>query len=138
MAADIGASERASQRFAAEVALARREVDAQRRRLSELDRGRSLARIGNALTVTTLASRSGLDSFSEAEAALAKVVAHNHDARFVREEMAPPAEYLIACRTQASAIPLMFALPTFWRAFAARSPDSKLQISSNQNAILNK
>ena len=95
MATDISASERASQRFAAEVALARREVDAQRRRLSDLDRGRRLARIGNALTAATEASRSGLDSFSEAEAALAKMVADNHDARFVREEMAPPAEYLI-------------------------------------------
>jgi phage shock protein A len=95
MATEIGASERASRRFAAEVALARREVDAQRRRLSELDRGRRLARIGDALTATTRASRSGLDSFGEAEAALAKVVADNHDARVVREEMAPPAERLI-------------------------------------------
>ena len=95
MATDINASDRASQRFAAEVALARREVDAQRRRLSELDRGRRLARIGNALTATKFASRSGLDSFSAAEAALAMVVADNHDARFVREEMAPPADQLI-------------------------------------------
>jgi phage shock protein A len=95
MASDINASEQASRRFAAEVALARREVDAQRRRLAGLDRGQRLARIGNALTATTLASETGLDSFSEAEAALAKVVADNHDARFVREEMAPPAERLI-------------------------------------------
>jgi phage shock protein A len=42
MATDINASERAATRFAAEVALARREVDQQRRRLSELDRGRRL------------------------------------------------------------------------------------------------
>jgi hypothetical protein len=41
------------------------------------------------------ASETGLDSFSEAEAALAKVVANNHDARAMREEMAPPAEQLI-------------------------------------------
>jgi len=95
MATEISASEQASQRFAAEVALARREVDAQRRRLSELDRGRRLARIGDALSATTQASRSGLDSFSAAEEALAKVVADNHDARVVREEMAPTAERLI-------------------------------------------
>jgi phage shock protein A len=95
MATEIGASDRASQRFAAEVALARREVDAQRRRLSELDRGRRLARIGSALTATTRTSRSGLDSFSEAEAALAQVVADNHDARAVRQEMAPTADDLI-------------------------------------------
>jgi phage shock protein A len=95
MATDINASERASTRFAAEVALARREVDSQRRRLSDLDRGRRLARIGHALNATTQTSASGLDHFSEAEAALAKVAADNHDARLVRQEMAPPAEYLV-------------------------------------------
>jgi len=36
IATEINASERASQRFAAEVVLARREVDAQRRRLADL------------------------------------------------------------------------------------------------------
>jgi phage shock protein A len=91
MATDINASERASTRFAAEVALARREVDSQRRRLSELDRGRRLARIA----ATTQISASGLDHFSEAEAALAKVAADNHDARLTREQMAPAAEYLV-------------------------------------------
>ena len=95
MTADINASERASVRFAAEVALARREVDAQRRRLSELDRGRRLARIGTALNGTASTSPEGLDSFSEAEAALARVVAENHDARVLRDEMTPPAERLI-------------------------------------------
>jgi len=95
MTADIDASERASHRFAAEVALARREVDAQRRRLSELDRGRRLARIGDALTATMHVSETGLDSFSEAEAALAKVAANNHDARAIRQEMSPAAEQLI-------------------------------------------
>ena len=39
--------------------------------------------------------REGLDSFAEAEAALAKVVADNHDARVLRDEMTPPAERLI-------------------------------------------
>jgi phage shock protein A len=95
MATEINASERASQRFAAEVALARREVDAQRRRLAELDRGRRLARIGNALTATTRSSHSRLDSFTDAEIALAQIVADNQDARAVREEMAPTAEHLI-------------------------------------------
>jgi phage shock protein A len=92
---DINASERASERFAAEVALARREVDAQRRRLSELDRGRRLARIGSALNGAASDQSSGLDSLTEAEAALAQVVADNQNGRFVREEMAPPAERLI-------------------------------------------
>ncbi len=95
MATEIGASERASHRFAAEVSLARREVDAQRRRLSELDRGHRLARIGDALSATAHSSGSGVDSFADAEAALAQVVAENQDARFVRAEMAPPAELLI-------------------------------------------
>src|SRR5262249_3673676 len=92
---EINASERAAQRFAAEVALARREVDAQRLRLADLDRGRRLARIGSALAGTMHTSRSGLDSLSEAEAALAKIAADNDDARAVRNEMAPPAEQLI-------------------------------------------
>jgi phage shock protein A len=95
MATDINASERASTRFAAEVALARREVDQQRRRLSELDRGQRLARIGHALSAMTPTSQGGLDHFTEAEAALAKVSVDNHAARLVREEMAPAAEYLV-------------------------------------------
>jgi hypothetical protein len=95
MASEIEASQRASQRFAAEVALARREVDAQRRRLSELDRGRRLARIGSALNSGAGTSRSGLDRIAEAEHALAKIVADNDDARAVREEMAPADERLI-------------------------------------------
>ena len=95
MTMDITASERASARFAAEVGLARREVDAQRRRLSDLDRGRRLARIGSAVSGATSTSQDSLDSFAEAEAALAKVVADNHDARVLRDEMTPPAERLI-------------------------------------------
>jgi phage shock protein A len=95
MATDINASERAATRFAAEVALARREVASQRRRLSELDRGRRLARIGQALSATMQTSADGLDHFSAAEAALARVAADNHDARAAREEMAQPAETLV-------------------------------------------
>jgi phage shock protein A len=94
IATEINASERASQRFAAEVTLARREVDAQRRRLADLDRGRRLAKIGSALADTMHTSRSGHDSLSEAEAALARLVADNDDARAVRHELAP-AEHLI-------------------------------------------
>jgi phage shock protein A len=95
IATEIDASERASQRFAAEATLARREVDAQRRRLADLDRGRRLARVGSALTDTMRGSLSGLDPFSEAEAALSQVTADNEDARAVRTEMAPTAEGLI-------------------------------------------
>jgi hypothetical protein len=95
MTTDIETSRQASERFAAEVALARREVDAQRRRLSDLDRGRRLARIGAALNAAAPGSQAGLDSFAEAEAALARVNADNQEARFVRDEMAPPAAQLI-------------------------------------------
>jgi phage shock protein A len=95
IATEIDASERASQRFAAEAALARREVDTQRRRLADLDRGRRLARVGSALTDTMRSSHGGLDTLSEAEAALSRVVADNEDARAVRAEMAPTAEGLI-------------------------------------------
>jgi len=108
IATEIEASERAAQRFAAEVALARREVDARRRRLADLDRGRRLA---SALTDTMRTSRSGLDSFGEAEAALAQVVADNHDARAVRREMAPSAEHLIERMSDAG-----FGEPTHVRA----------------------
>ena len=89
---EIAASTQASARFAAEVALARREVDAQRRRLADLDRGRRLARVGVALNS---APRDGVDALTAAESALAKLEADNHDARAVREELAPPTERLI-------------------------------------------
>jgi phage shock protein A len=135
MTSDINASERASQRFAAEVALARREIDAQRLRLSELDRGRRLARIGDALTATTHTSETGLDSFSEAEAALAKVVANNHDARAVRQEMAPPAEQLIERLSDAGfGEPLQVrASDVLARLRAAAGPEVSQLIESHSN-----
>lgn len=89
------ASERASSCFAAEVALARREVDAQRRRLAELDRGRRLARIGSALNGTASPARPGHDHLAAAELALEKITADNADARAVREELAPQVDRLI-------------------------------------------
>ncbi len=92
---EIEASEHASTRFAAEVALARREVDAQRRRLAELDRGRRLARIGSALNHAASPSRPGHDHLAAAEFALEKINTDNADARAVREEMAPQADRLI-------------------------------------------
>ena len=92
---ELEASERASQRFAAEVALARREVDSQRRRLADLDRGRRLARVGSALNGAASRSHSGHDCLSEAEATLQQINADNADARAIREEMAPQADRLI-------------------------------------------
>ena len=89
---EITASTQASVRFTGEVALARREVDAQRRRLADLDRGRRLARVGAALNG---APREGVDALSAAESALASVEAANQDARAIREELAPPTERLI-------------------------------------------
>jgi phage shock protein A len=100
MRTDIESSERASGRFAAEVALARREVDAQRRRLADLDRGRRLARVGAALRGTTADPAAGTDRFAEAEASLARLQADNADARATREEMSPPAERLIGCMAE--------------------------------------
>ena len=95
MTTEIVASKQASERFAVEVAMARREVDGQRRHLSDLDRGRRLARIGVALNAAAPALSSDLDSFAEAEAAPAQVVSENQDARFVRDVTAPPAEQFI-------------------------------------------
>jgi phage shock protein A len=92
---EVQSSGQASVRFAAEVALARREVDAQRRRLADLDRGRRLARVGAALNSAGPNTHSGIDVFAAAESALGQVEADNHDARAIREELAPPAERLI-------------------------------------------
>jgi phage shock protein A len=89
---EITASTQASVRFTGEVALARREVDAQRRRLADLDRGRRLARVGAALNG---APEEGADALSAAESALASVEAANQDARAIREELAPSTERLI-------------------------------------------
>lgn len=99
METEVQSATQASFRFAAEVALARREVDAQRRRLADLDRGRRLARVGAALNSAAPGSRSGsssgLDSFAEAEAALSRIEADNHDAKAIRDELAPPSARLI-------------------------------------------
>ena len=95
LATEIEASNKASARFSAEVALARREVDAQRRRLADLDRGRRLARVGAALNSVSPTSRTGLDRFAEAEDTLARIESNNHNAKAIREEMAPPADRLI-------------------------------------------
>jgi phage shock protein A len=92
---EIEASERASSRFAADVALARREVDSQRRRLADLDRGRRLARVGSALNGAASSSHPARDALAEAEAALQRINVDNDDARAIREAMAPQADRLI-------------------------------------------
>jgi phage shock protein A len=92
---EIEASERASSRFAAEVALARREVENQHRRLADLDRGRRLARVGSALNGAASLSSPGSDRIAEAEAALEKLNADNAGAKAIREEMVPQADRLI-------------------------------------------
>ena len=89
---EIAASTQASSRFAAEVVLARREVDAQRSRLADLDRGCRLAHVGVALNA---APRDGVDALTAAVSALAKIEADNHDAHAIREELAPPTQRLI-------------------------------------------
>jgi phage shock protein A len=135
MTADINASEHASQRFLAEVTLARREVEAQRNRLSELDRGRRLARIGNAVTATIRTSETGLDRFSEAEAALAKVTAENHDARFVQRELTPPTAHLIERLSDAGfgETTQIHASDVLMRLRAAAATDISQLIESNAN-----
>jgi phage shock protein A len=92
---EIEASNNASLRFSAEVTLARREVDAQRRRLADLDRGRRLARVGAALNSVAPNSTTGLDRFADAEATLSRIESDNHNAKAIREEMASPADRLI-------------------------------------------
>jgi phage shock protein A len=89
---EIEASEQASARFKAEVAVVRTEVDAQRRRLLDLDRGRRLASIGRALN--SVNPNSGLDRLAEAEEALARISVDNASARAVREDLVPSSERL--------------------------------------------
>jgi phage shock protein A len=89
---EIEASEQASARFKAEVAVVRTEVDARRRRLSDLDRGRRLASIGRALN--SVNPNSGLDRLAEAEEALARISVDNANARAVREDLVPSSERL--------------------------------------------
>jgi phage shock protein A len=91
---EIEASQKASSHFAAEVALARNEVNAQRRRLLDLDRGRRLAAVGQALS--SVMPGSAADPLTDAEDALARVNVANANARAVRAEMAPPAQRLTA------------------------------------------
>ncbi|WP_425906584.1 hypothetical protein [Nitrobacter sp. TKz-YC02] len=100
ISSDIRATEQASKHFAAE-----------RRRLSDLDRGRRMARIDSALTGTIHGSETDLDSFSEAEIALEAVRANNQNARAIRHEMSRPAEHLIERMSEAG-----FGRPTHIRA----------------------
>lgn len=88
---EVAASEAAAVRFDQKVAVARREVDAQRRRLADLDRGRRLASVGTALSGSPPAS-DGLHPLARAEAALARVEAANADADALRIAFEPPAE----------------------------------------------
>lgn len=134
METEMQAITQASLRFAAEVALAHREVDAQRRRLADLDRGRRLARVGAALNSAAQGSgsgsRSGIDSFTEAEAALVKVEADNHDARAIRDELATPSARLIDHMSD-----LGFGTPTQVRPsdvlarLRAKAPDFAAEVS---------
>ncbi|WP_158808466.1 PspA/IM30 family protein [Beijerinckia sp. L45] len=87
---EIAASVAAADRFAENVGRARREVEAQRRRLAELDRGRRLALVGSALAGFTPAA-DGSDPMTRAEAALVRIEAANADREAVRLAFAPPA-----------------------------------------------
>jgi phage shock protein A len=91
---EIEASEHASVRFAQEAIRVRREVDVQRLRLADLDRGRRLARVGIALNLPSPTAGSQIDHLAAAEATLAKVNADNADWQAVREAMACPVDRL--------------------------------------------
>ena len=91
---EVAASEGASARFAAKVATTRREVDAQRRRLADLDRGRRLARVGASLTGAS-SPETGQPILARAEAALAAVQAAEADAEALRLEFTPSADTLV-------------------------------------------
>ncbi len=86
---EVSASEAGARRFAGKVATARREVDAQRRRLADLDRGRRLAKVGSAL-----ARSEGVPLIARAEAALLALQAGQADDEAVAREFAPAAETL--------------------------------------------
>jgi hypothetical protein len=64
-------------------------------KVTDLDRGRRLARVGSALNGAASLSHPGHDCLSEAETALEQINADNADARAIRQEMAPQADRLI-------------------------------------------
>lgn len=93
---EVAASETAAVRFAAKVAMARREIDAQRCRLADLDRGRRLAKIGSALA--TSSGGQGLPPIARAEAALLALETTEAGDEAVRREFVDetaPAEMLL-------------------------------------------
>ena len=85
---EIAASDEAALRFAARVALARQAVEAERRRLADLERGRRLARVGAALA-DGAPGGDGLTHLTRAEAVLARVEAEQAEADTVRVAFAP-------------------------------------------------
>ena len=92
---EVASSEAASARFHDAVRLAKRDVDAQRRRLADLDHRRRLARV-SAACEPPVAPLHGLDPFDRAEAALASLEAHQGDAEALRRASDPaPARDLI-------------------------------------------
>ncbi len=93
METEVAASEAAATRFAVKVAAARREVDAQRRRLADLDRGRRLAKVGAALHAAGPAP-DGVPLLSRAEAALTALEVAQAGDEAVAREFAPSAETL--------------------------------------------
>ena len=90
---EVAASAVAASRFAAKVTAARREVDTQRRRLADLDRGRRLAKVGAALHAAGPAP-DGLPLLSRAEAALTALEAAQAGDEAVVREFAPSADTL--------------------------------------------
>ena len=90
---EVAALRGASVRFAAKVAASRREVDAQRRRLADLDRGRRLARVGAALHDASPVEH-GVPLLARAEAMLEAVEADQAGAEAARLEFTPSAETL--------------------------------------------
>ena len=90
---EIAASDAAATRFAARVALARRAVEAERRRLADLERGRRLARVGAALA-DGMPAEDGLTPLTRAEAVLAQVEADQAETDAVRIAFAPDATAL--------------------------------------------
>ncbi len=107
---EVAASTAAASRFAEKMATSRREVEAQRRRLADLDRGCRLAKLGSA-PHDPKRHADGVPFIDRAEAALAAIETAQAGDEAGRREFAPTPEALADAMAEAGFGPPTRVLP---------------------------